>query len=100
MITSRVCWKLVSPIDCSPVLRGAHANLRCVRRRRVGVERLTPLSVRDHVQVAMAGGPLLMLLHQDRTQEPDGRVAVGEDADDPLTPPNLFIEPLQAVGCA
>src|SRR5690348_354254 len=60
----------------------------------------SPLPVGGHVQVALAGAPRFILLHQERSEQAHGRLAVGEDADDALAAADLLIEPLLAVGGA
>jgi hypothetical protein len=44
--------------------------------------------------VAMGFGPFVVLLHQDRADEPDDGVAVGEDADHVGAPAQFAVEPL------
>jgi hypothetical protein len=48
----------------------------------------------------MPSGPRLILFHEERSQQAQGRVAVGEDVDHALTAANLFIEPLNDIRCA
>lgn len=57
----------------------------------------SPLPVGGHVQVALAGAPHFILLHQERPEQAHGRFAVGEDADDALAAADLLMEPLLAV---
>jgi hypothetical protein len=42
----------------------------------------------------MTVGPLVVLLGEDGTDEPDNGVAVREDADDVGAPADLLVEPL------
>src|SRR5260370_10714641 len=57
-----------------------------------------PLPIGRHVEGAVACGPGLVLLQQERSEEADGRVAVGKDADDAFTSADLLIQTLDAVG--
>ena len=61
---------------------------------------VAPLPVGGHVEVAVARRPDLVLLHQQRPDQADDRVTVGEDTDDALTAANLLVEPLDTVGGA
>jgi hypothetical protein len=45
-------------------------------------------------EVAASFGPLVVLLGQDRADEPDQGVAAGEDADDVGPPADLAVQPL------
>ena len=45
-------------------------------------------------EVAAAFGPFVVLLGQDRADEPDDGVAGGEDPDDVGAPADLSVEPL------
>lgn len=42
-------------------------------------------------------GPFVVLLEQDRPDEPDESIAVGKDADDPGAAFDLAVEPFEAV---
>ena len=48
-------------------------------------------------EVAASFGPLVMLLGEDGTDEPDDRATIGEDADDVGAPPDFPVEPLVGV---
>jgi hypothetical protein len=58
----------------------------------------TPEPIGRHIQGAVACRPLFVLLLEHRAQAPDGRVPVGEDAEDPLPPADRVVEALDAVG--
>ncbi len=59
-----------------------------------------PRVIGSHVQVFLAGGPVFMILYEHGSQQADGGGSIGKDANDPLAPPDFFIEPFLAVGGA
>ena len=50
------------------------------------------------MQRARWNGPFVVLLEQDRPDEPDESIVVGKDADDPGPALDLAVEPFGAVG--
>src|SRR5258708_18254800 len=59
-----------------------------------------PLPIRRHVEVALPGGPLLILLYEQRPQQTHDRFAVGKDADDAFSATRFLIEPFNRIGGA